>query len=682
VATRQWILSLLSAAIMAVLAGCNSGSTFNVQNPPPPAPPNLSIMFQTTPPSSIPVGFTMNLTAVVSNDPNNYGVDWALACPTGIAPGNCGTLSPTHTASGAATTYTAPAITASNSLNGVSIIAYATASHTTNTFASFTVDSFDSTLKPGNYVLQAQGSGNQFAGAITLDGQGNVTAGEQTFNSAGLSITDQGLTGNYFIGNDGRGTITINDPDTAVGVESFALVFPNNSSSQTLISVISGPMVSATGTMVPQTSTAAPSGSYAFVSSGSAVLFPTLPPMPIAFGGVLNIASPSNVSGVADEIFGKTLNANGANGVAISGSFTAVPNDPFGTVTFNLTAPFGPPNTKRTDVNLQFTGYIQDATDIQLIESDQFSGTGFGTTAGLAISQGNTAGTFSNTSLLSGTSYVFGVTGLDLSPNAVNSGSLPYTLTSAGLFQADGNGNVTNGFTDTFLLFNTAQGTNANPQTGAQISAAFDGAYAVASDGRTVVNNLVFTPDPKHGYNPTFFLYLTGLIGAGSPAALVLAAGDTTTGSIYYPSIGTGIAYQQSTAAPVFLGDYGFSFTQQNGSENDGTAQMNANAANTPSASGIADASADGQDNSFLGTFSGPTANVPFPGTLYANPNPTGDETNNVFPLVGTSPMTVDYYFVDQNLGFWIETDLVSEQSGQVSFAFYAARTSLCSGCP
>jgi len=665
---------------MSLLAACNSGSTFNVVNPPPPPPADLSIAFQTTPPSSVPVSASITLTATVTNDSNNYGVDWALGCPTGVT--SCGTLSAAHTASGSPVIYTAPSTIGSNNLSGVTIIAYATASHATNTFASFAVNSFDFGLPAGNYVLQAQGSGSQFVAAITLDGAGSVTAGEQTLNSAGSSTTDQGITGNYFIGNDGRGTITLNDP--AFGAEIFNLVFLNNSNSQALISVNSGPMVSGVGTMNPQTGKAAPSGSYAFVSNGTAILFSNLPPMPIGFGGVLNVASPGNVTGIADEVFGKTLNANGANGVSISGSFTAVPNDAFGTVIFNLTAPFGPPNTSHTNVNLQLTAYIQDATHMQLIETDESAGVGFGTTAGPAIGQGSAAGTFTDASLPSGISFVYGVTGIDLSTNSVNNGSLPNTLMAAGLFQTDGGGNVTNGFTDTFLLFNTAQSTMVNPITGAQISGAFNGTYAVDPTGRTVLNNFAFNPSPRHGYNPTFFLYLTGSSGAGNPSALLLAAGDTTAGSLFYPSVGTGIAYQQSTAAPILLGDYGFSFVQQqNGTEDDGTAQMNANLANTPPISGIADTSNEGQNNSFLGTFSGPTSDVPFPGTLFANPNPPDNTQNNVFPLVGAgNPMTVDYFFVDSDLGFWIETDLVTAQTAQVSFGFYQTRTPLCSSCP
>lgn len=675
-ATKRWILLFpLSVAMLAVMNGCNSGSTFNVQNPAAPPASNVSIAFQSTPAQSIVVGQSVSLTAVVSNDPNNYGVDWTLACPNGA--GNCGTLSFIHTASGVANVYLAPAAITSSSLSGVNVVAYATADHEVNTFAPLTVNSFDTGFKAGNYVLQAQGSGGQFAGVITLDGLGNITAGEQTLDFFGESFTDQGLTGNYFIGNDGRGTVTINDPDPNVGTEIFALVFLNNASSQGLISVISGPIPSATGTMDPQTGKAPPSGNYAFVASGTAgnINFPT----PIAFGGILNIDSSSNVTGVTDEVLGRKVNATDV--AILPGSAVASPPDSFGAFTFNLIVPFGGTSSDPRPVTIGLTGYMVDATNVKLIENDQANGAGFGATAGLAIGQG--AGAFSNASLQSGVSYVFGVTGLDLSGNAANNGSLPFTFTSAGLFQADGGGNATNGFTDTFLLFNTSQANDINPQ-GAQISAGFNATYAVDSNGRTTLNNFVFTPGPKHGYSPTLFFYLTGITGAGSPAALVLAAGDTTAESLYYPSIASGIAYQQSAAAPVFLGDYGFSFTQQNGGENDGTAQMNANAANTPAIVGVADSSTGGQNNSFLGTFSSPMLNVPFPGTLFANPTPPASANNNVFPLVGAgpSPMAVDYFMVNQDLGFWIETDLVSAQSGQVSFAYYEARTALCSGCP
>jgi dienelactone hydrolase len=54
--------------------------------------------------SSVQVGGTAHITATVVNDPTNKGVTWAVSC----SPGPCGSVSPTTTASGTATTYTAP----------------------------------------------------------------------------------------------------------------------------------------------------------------------------------------------------------------------------------------------------------------------------------------------------------------------------------------------------------------------------------------------------------------------------------------------------------------------------------------------------------------------------------------------------------------------------------------------
>ncbi len=55
---------------------------------------------------SVPARGSVPLTATVANDASNAGVDWeAPVCATA---GDCGTVSPAHTASGTATTYSAP----------------------------------------------------------------------------------------------------------------------------------------------------------------------------------------------------------------------------------------------------------------------------------------------------------------------------------------------------------------------------------------------------------------------------------------------------------------------------------------------------------------------------------------------------------------------------------------------
>jgi hypothetical protein len=69
------------------------------------AAPAISVTL-TSPPTSIAAGATASLIATVANDTQSKGVTWSVSCSTS---GACGSFSPTSTASGAATTYTAPA---------------------------------------------------------------------------------------------------------------------------------------------------------------------------------------------------------------------------------------------------------------------------------------------------------------------------------------------------------------------------------------------------------------------------------------------------------------------------------------------------------------------------------------------------------------------------------------------
>ena len=687
---NRWMLILLTAFALGILAGCEGGSTANVQNPPPPPPSNITIAFQPEPSPTLNISSSENLIASVTNDPNNYGVDWSLTCGT---PSNCGTLNVngntgSHTASGSPITYSAPSVLPSNNMI-VEVVAYATADHTKNVVAPIAISTFDSGFSAGTYVLQAHGVDSslnpyQFAAAIVLDGKGNITGGEQTANYAlSGSLADANLTGSYFIGNDGRGTITIGTNDANIGgngLETFTFVYL--SASRALISQMDLPItstqsaatgVSATGSMDLQASTVPPSGGYAFVISGTDVPKAS----PVAFGGILNIDSPNAISGngsVVDELLGKKLNATA---LSLSGTLTAPDN--LGSFTLNLDAPFGSTNKV---IPLQFVGYIVDATHVNLIETDTVSGNAspFGLTAGFAIGQGNATGTFTTNASLSGI-YVFGIPGTDLSEFNSTFGliSTPATFTSAGLFTADGAGNLTNGFTDTFLALNTVQGTAVNPQTGAQISAPFTGTYSVDSTGtgRAASTGITFNPEPKDDYLPMLFLYLTG---NGGPA-LVLEAGDS-----HYPSIGTGIAYPQSTATPALSGDYGMIFTQELSgfNENDADGPFNANSTATPpSLSGIADVNVGfgaNQDQPFAGTFAAPSATGPFSGILLG--------TNNtlVTSVAFVPQIAVNYYSIDPTQGFFIETDLVNatapEQQGQVSIGYYEARTPVCPTCP
>ncbi len=649
-ATRPWVLALPLAAGISLLAGCSGGSTANVQNPPPPPSSKVTIAFQPAPPASIALNARTPLTAVVSNDSSSAGVDWSLSCSiAGADPKRCGTLSALHTASAAATTYTPPSILSGNSA-AVNIVAFATADHGQNVSAPVTITGFGSTLA-GTYVLQAQGidvnsfGPYQFAAAIVFDGNGGITSGEQTVNLFDLNLgslalkSDNVTGGSYFVGADGRGTITINTADQNVGVsgaETFSFVALSNSHALIAETDISE---TARGTMDLQTSAAAPTGGYAFVVNG----VDTATATPTAMGGVFNIDSANTISGtgsIIDQNLAGTLTLQ----AGLSG--TVSPPDALGAVTINLNVPTFP-----TATTFQFTGYIVDATHIKIIESDNVGGGGSGSTAGVAIGQGSATGTFWGDGVFSGT-YVYGVTGVDLAATA------PSSYTSAGWLTADGSGGVSTGFTDTFLQANGVRGTS-----GSQIRAAFNGTYLVNKKGigRVRVALGQFAPQQIPAISPVFFFYLTG---NGNPP-LVLDAGDFSA-ALNYPSLGTGIAYLRSSAPLTFGGDYGFSLTQVNATgESDATGQMTANSA-TGTLSETADINLNfnfTSGNEFTDTFTAPIpAGGVSPGTILA------------------SLAAVNYYVIDAGHGFMIETDLPT--SGSVGLGTYAARTPVCAGCP
>lgn len=64
----------------------------------------ISIAFAPAPPASLAVSGTTSLKAVVTNDYVAGGVNWSVSCGSSA----CGSFSSTETASGVATTYTAP----------------------------------------------------------------------------------------------------------------------------------------------------------------------------------------------------------------------------------------------------------------------------------------------------------------------------------------------------------------------------------------------------------------------------------------------------------------------------------------------------------------------------------------------------------------------------------------------
>jgi hypothetical protein len=673
---KQRILGIISAAALALLAGCG-GSTFNTHNPPPPTQSNVTIAYQTAPPTTVVVGSTTGIqfTPTVTNDPNNLGVDWALTCSNtfGIqAP--CGVLniSSMHSASGATVTYTPPVGFPTANLT-VNVTAFATADHTKNVTTPVTVTSYSTVLAAGNYVFQVKGSDinalpYQVTGVITLDGNGNVTAGEQILNSISnfsslYTLQGSSAPSTYFIGPDGRGSITMNVEQVSntsnIFTQSFSLVVI--SGTEAMIAELDNN--SSAGTFELQDASAAgtlPAGAFAFASSGTDNLG-----APLAFGGVLNIGGSGAISGVgslADQQYeGKLISCSATN--VISGSVSQP--DSFGFVTISLAtnqstqSPCLEPNgSVGIFVPTAVSGFIVDATHIRLIETDDISGSGGALTAGLAIGQGSSAGTFTNASF-SGP-YVWGVIGESLL-------QVPSSMTSAGTASADGLGDIS-GVTDTL----------ANPSGGGNpaqvLNAQFTGAYTTDPQqiGR-VAWNVSFPHNVS--FKPIFVSYLTG--PPGSPA-LVLLGGALG-------SVGVGTIYPQaSPASSLSLGNpqtYGLSITQQNGSENDGTGQMTTHENPQPppqwEITGTVDDfnnnefTAPGTPVSLLDSFQPPTDSFGrIAGTFMYTPSN---------PNTGYPSGYVNYYLIDNSHGFIVETDLVRSPpastnpgSGQIMLGYYA----------
>lgn len=749
-ATRRWILFLLTATLLSALAGCGGGGTFNPQNSVPPPPPGVSIAFQPPPAGSVQIGSTTTVTVAVSNDPSESGVQWNLTCHN---TSNCGALSASHTCptggcqAGTSSYTTSVTYTPPSSLFGnteiVNIVGFAVADENKSVFASINVVSFGNNLQAGNYVIQAQGSDSngvnagapnyQFAAVVHLDGNGGITpiavgqpAGDQTVNffdpnanggSGGLvSKSDSISGGSYFLGPDGRGTITINTPDNDIGgngIETFTFVYLNGS--QALItqgdflnsggtSCIACTTATASGTVDLQASAIAPlSGGYAFVVSGEAedANFGGL--TPIAFGGVFALDAtglafcttpPSSKNCEFDQVQSSGPVTPGQGTPAgttalvktLSGTLSYPDPNPFGKVTLNLTA---------NGSSLAFTGYMVDSTHIKLIENDfdpSSSVTPFGSTAGLAIGQGPATGSF-DTGSFSG-SYVFGVLGTDLTSPT----SSPATSASVGVFAADGSGNLTNGFMDTFLQSNPAQETVCYPSgacnsttPGAQISTTFTGTYSVSARGvghLITPSSVVLAPPPvpsgTFGRVPSlsFIFFLTGNETTSSSPVLVLEYADMlSTSSFVYPFLGAGIAYPQAASSSLtFSGDYGFGFIQNNGTESDSTATMRVDAA-AQTLSGTADVSTTNVtlDQAFSGTAQTSTECLVMITGCF--PESLQNSSSSAF-LSANQPFPADFYVIDQDHGFFVETDLmllspVSNPSGVVSFGYYARSSAL-----
>jgi hypothetical protein len=326
-------------------------------------------------------------------------------------------------------------LTANGTTGAFTVVAAPTTATLTPTSVTFTETNTTpaATLGNGNYAFTLNGGNTDdtslffVSGVFTVSG-GVITGGEQDYvdvdNYSNNEIGGQDLinpTGSKIsVTADGNLQVvlttclgsTCTSTDGVVGVNGVetinATLRPSNPNLAALIEFdASG---TATGELRLQDQTAAaatPSLGYAFQVSGydgqeldaGTNLF-------LNIGGVLNVDGAGTISGT-----GSIFDANdGGSGTTFQGETlqantgTVSAPDAFGRVVFSIT-----PTDTADFPQISWVGYIADSSRIYLVETaDAY----FGTTGGIAFSQGALTGTF-GTASISSTTYGAALTGFD-----------------------------------------------------------------------------------------------------------------------------------------------------------------------------------------------------------------------------------------------------------------------------
>jgi hypothetical protein len=564
-------------------------------------PPAIVVSFHTTPPATLFANGTASLTADVANDAQNGGVNWTCAPASA-----CGTFNPTQTASGAATTYTAPATVPT----GRSVTVTAT-SVTDNAKSASASISIMPVLQNGTYIFQLSGTDAASGGFYSLAGafvasNGTITGGEQDYVDYDILSPLGTITGgSYTISADGNLTITLITNDSNVGPNGNGIETLNAvvvSSSRALVTEYDASATSS-GTLDLQTSTTAPAGSYVFTAAG---IDAAAPAAPLAIGGVVNVDGTGTISGT-----GTVLDIN--DGGTIQGSVNLEPNtssvtgpDQFGRVVVTLQ-----PSVASGVPSVAFAGYIVDDKRTRLVETmDNL----VGTTGGTALAQDPAkAGQFTNADF-NGSTYVLGALGTDVISGPTQIAGLVTGATSSAV-------------TGTISINDLAV------QAGGD---ALTGSYLVDSLGRV---NLVGLGDGTT-FTDNFILYLTGY---GDGVLISVDKGETV----------AGLAYKQTgtLTAASFSGPYGMNVTQTvpNGggvSEYDGVGVVTADGVSA--LTGFVD----------LNEAYTPAANIAITGS-YGATSVNGALSGSFTGLNVANPVaqTFNFYMIDATRGIAIETD-------------------------
>jgi len=305
---KRAILSAFSILLVLMFAACGGGGN-NTNHP------SVTVSPAT---ANVQEGAQQQFTAMVTGT-NDTNVTWQV---NGVTGGNAtvGTI-------GAAGLYTAPSVVP----NPASVTITAFISDMSNVsgaaIVTITAVTFNNSSLKGNYIFSVSGldsGANPFyaLGAMTADGNGNITAGEEDLNdTASGYVNATTMTGTYSVGSDGRGTLTLQN---SIGTFQFAIAMKafNNA----VLNETDNGVVAATGNLEGQAaSLAAPSGNYAFGFAGSGLGCGA-----INSAGIFNMNG-STVGGVQDVNCAGTI----VQSQTVTGSYGAIDGLGRGTGSFS-----------------------------------------------------------------------------------------------------------------------------------------------------------------------------------------------------------------------------------------------------------------------------------------------------------------------------------------------------------
>jgi len=487
----------------------------------------VSITFSQPLPASMNTSSVAAFGATVLNDPANAGVTWTVSCASGSL--SCGSFNPTSTQQDNETTnYTAPATIPTG--NTVTITATANADPTKSVSGTISITSPGNvSLLSGQYTFLVKGIDNltslfyTVAGTLKADGAGNITAGEEDYINENIPVSYPGQitiqSGNYQIGSDGRGTITLNLQNAAsLGVNGTQTMSISVASSQHILITEFDTSATSSGSLDQQTATTLSSGGYSFAFTGLDItpIFATTtgPAVPMSLGGVLTAGVAGNFTGVSMDV-----NDNGVvstipkNGVG-SGSYAPSFEDTFGRGTATLPMVFSSVACPAPPSTLTFVYYVVNSTTVQFVETDAC-----GVTGGTAYAQGT------------GSSSITGNYAFTLAGPTANAAS---SMAAGGLFTANSSGGLTSATVD---VNNAGKVSNGTPT----------GTYTMSANGRGTLT----LSSPTGGVS-TFGIYVAQIQGLQGLQLVELDPGLT--------GIGAALPQSASITSSTFQGNYAIIF--------------------------------------------------------------------------------------------------------------------------